>query len=86
MRPLVRRCLTISNVVISFLLWLPTILRIVQRHSSADISVLTLLLVLWLQIANGIIAYLDRSRSLLWYFALNGLNVLAALLVVVHYR
>ena len=86
MRLLVRRCLTISNVVISFLIWLPTILRIVQRHSSADISVLTLMLVLWLQIASGILAYLDRSRALLWYFSLNGLNVLGALLVVVHYR
>ena len=81
-----RRVLTVSNIAISFLIWLPTIVRIIQRHSSADISIATLALVLWLQIASGIMAYLDRSRALLWYFSLNGLNVLAALLVVVYYH
>jgi hypothetical protein len=81
-----RRILTASNLAISFVIWIPTILRVIARHSSGDISVLTLLLVLWLQIASALIAYLDRSKSLLLYFGINALNVCIALGTVLFYR
>lgn len=83
---MLRAFLTTTSLLISVVLWLPSQIKIVRKRSAADYNWASFAAILWLQIASFTLAWLDHSRGLECYFAVNGVNVGIMLGLILRYR
>jgi hypothetical protein len=83
---MLRSILAASSLIISVGLWLPSQIRILKTKKAQDYSPWSFAFILWLQISSFILASLDHSRSLQWYFAINGANVGIMLALILRFR
>lgn len=83
---MLRKFLTASSIALSVVLWLPSQLKILKTGHAADYNPWSFAAILYLQIASLLMARLDRSKSLTWYFAVNGANVAIMLLLILRFR
>ena len=86
MREKLPKYLTRANCWISLVIWLPAWIRMVQLHSARDYSLLSLLLILWLQASNLLVAILDKSKNLTLYLIVNTATVTFTVLMVAYYQ
>ena len=80
------RILTTLNICISFAVWIPAWVKIARTRSAKDYSVLSLLLVLFLQLSNLTIALSEHAKNVSVYMTVNALIVLATCMVVGYFQ
>ena len=85
MRVLIR-ILTTLNICVSFVVWMPAWLKIARTRCSKDYSMLSLLMILFLQVSNLTIALSEHAKNVSVYMATNTLIVLATCIVVRHFQ
>lgn len=86
MRERIPKYITRFNAAISVFVWFPAWLKMWQTHSARDYALLSLLIILWLQGSNLLVAFLDRSKNLKFYLAVNTATVLFTCVLVWHYQ
>lgn len=79
-----RNLLTTISLLVSFVLYVPLYRRILIRRTTGDFSKTAQWLILYLQVNNLTIAFLDHSSRLVWIYAINA--VLVAGVIALVYR
>lgn len=67
--------ITRANCIVSLFVWAPAWVKMWQTRSAHDYALLSLLIVLWLQASNLLVAILDHSQNLKLYLIVNTLTV-----------
>lgn len=86
MREKIPRWLVRFNSLLSTVIWLPAWIRMVHTGSAHDYSILSLILILWLQASNLLVAILDRTKNLTTYLIVNTCTVALTVAMVAWYQ
>ena len=80
------RILTTLNICVSFVVWMPAWAKIARTRCSKDYSMLSLLMILFLQLSNLTIAVSEHAKNVSVYMSVNTLIVLATCIVVRYFQ
>lgn len=76
------RLLTVANIAISLVVWLPAWRKMLRTRSAGDYHMGTMLMILYLQFGSLAMAVIEHAGALALYTGVNALIVLATCLMV----
>ena len=80
------KIITIANIVVSFCVWAPSWKKILMTKSAKDYSLLSFLIIEWLQVSNLGVALAEHAWSLSVYLAVNAVIVAFTMWLVWKYQ
>jgi hypothetical protein len=80
------RLLTVANIAVSLVVWIPAWAKILRTRSARDYSMATLLMIQFLQFSSLAVAVLEHAIAMAVYIAVNSIIVLATCALVWRFR